>query len=419
VKSKPVGIAVDPKPSSLAAAATTSAPALTTRRSEDTPVVKKSSAPSSRIGKGTAIVLDGGSYIIRAGFAGEDKPACIMRSSMTTMRQEGDGFKATGELVFGSICDSPDLDADLPNNLIKDGVVTDWNAMEQMWHHIFSTQQLHIDPKEYPVLLTERQLGPILNRERATQVMFETFEIPAFCLYYATTLQMFGSGRTNGMILDCGEYACTAVPFYEGHCFPFAANRTLVGGLDIDKRLHTLQEKYLHTDDRIMRRELQLTKSLKEVFANVSPTADITPDNGLLREYQLPDGHKIYESPVKGQQCAEVLFNPDLVGKEALGIHDLLLKSLMVCDVHYRQYMAANIVIAGGTSCLPGLQARLTRELTEIFPTKYKVKVIPGGANLAWEGGSILASLSHFPSLCITKAEYDEVGPSIIRRRLF
>ncbi|CAF4723531.1 unnamed protein product, partial [Rotaria sp. Silwood2] len=36
-----------------------------------------------------------------------------------------------------------------------------------------------------------------------------------------------------------------------------------------------------------------------------------------------------------------------------------------------------------------------------------------------WSGGSILASLSTFQQMWISKQEYDESGPSIVHRKCF
>ena len=52
---------------------------------------------------------------------------------------------------------------------IKNGVVTDWEAMERMWHHAFY-DELNVVPEEQPVLLTEPPLNPKVNREKMAEV---------------------------------------------------------------------------------------------------------------------------------------------------------------------------------------------------------------------------------------------------------
>ena len=69
----------------------------------------------------------------------------------------------------------------------------------------------------------------------------------------------------------------------------------------------------------------------------------------------------------------------------------------------------------------PGIGLRLTKELTALAPSTMKVKVVapPERKYSVWIGGSILASLSTFAASWISKAEYDESGPSIVHRKCF
>ena len=68
-----------------------------------------------------------------------------------------------------------------------------------------------------------------------------------------------------------------------------------------------------------------------------------------------------------------------------------------------------------------GIADRLMKELGYIAPSSVKVKVIapPERKYSVWIGGSILASLSTFQQMWISKQEYDEMGASIVHRKCF
>ncbi|KAG1687567.1 hypothetical protein DVH05_004764 [Phytophthora capsici] len=59
--------------------------------------------------------------------------------------------------------------------------------------------------------------------------------------------------------------------------------------------------------------------------------------------------------------------------------------------------------------------------MAKLAPAAMKVKIItpPERKYSVWIGGSILASLATFQHMWISKAEYDESGPSIVHRKCF
>merc|ERR1711941_28823 len=95
--------------------------------------------------------------------------------------------------------------------------------------------------------------------------------------------------------------------------------------------------------------------------------------------------------------------------------------SIMKCDIDIRKDLYANNVLSGGTTMYPGIADRMQKEITALAPSTMKVKIIspPERKYSVWIGGSILASLSTFQQMWISKQEYDEAGPSIVHRKCF
>jgi actin-related protein len=106
------------------------------------------------------------------------------------------------------------------------------------------------------------------------------------------------------------------------------------------------------------------------------------------------------------------------LGLEASGIHETTYNAIMKCDLDIRKDLYQNIVMSGGTTMYAGISDRMQKEITALAPSSMKVKIVapPERKYSVWIGGSILASLSTFAQMWVTKSEYDESGPAIVHR---
>ncbi|CAD6952728.1 unnamed protein product, partial [Tilletia laevis] len=120
-------------------------------------------------------------------------------------------------------------------------------------------------------------------------------------------------------------------------------------------------------------------------------------------------------------RCPEALFQPAFLGLESAGIHETTYNSIMKCDLDIRKDLYGNIVMSGGTTMYAGISDRMQKEIQTLTPGSMKVKIVapPERKYSVWIGGSILASLSTFQQMWISKQEYDESGPGIVHRKCF
>jgi actin len=258
--------------------------------------------------------------------------------------------------------------------------------------------------------------NPTVNREKMTQIMFETLNVPAIYVAIQAVLSLYSASRTTGIVVDSGDFVTHTAHIYEGFSIPHAVSNvpllvvtSLTSWPSFSLRDHTSSPHLLSlkSSEDIKEKLCFVTFEYEEALKNSYSSSE------LEKNYEIPDG-KIITIGNERFRCPEYLFNPlEMNGKE------LTFNFIEDCNVDVRRDLYQNIILFGGNTMYEGIGERLLKEIESRAPKSINVKVIasPYSRFAVWRGASTLTSLSTFASMWVTKEDYKEQGATIVHRK--
>ncbi|KAJ1443188.1 Actin family [Sesbania bispinosa] len=341
---------------------------------------------------------------MKAGFAGDSAPCVVFPTIVGHPRHNGVMVGNDMDQKNAYVGDEAlfNYDTVTLKHPIEHGIVRYWDDMEKIFHHTFYNE-LRVTPEKHPVMLTEVPLNPKANREKMTQIMFETFTTPSIYISFSALHILYASGRTTGIVMDSGGGMSCVVPVYNGQPIPYATQRLDLAGGDITDFLMKILNKRGYSFNTSAEREI--IRDMKEKLAYIALDYEqelVTgKTNNSLKRYELPDG-RVISIGDECFKCAEVLFQPSLIQSKEPGIHEAIYNSIMKCDDDIRKNLYDNIILSGGTTLLPNIVDRMRKEISVLAPRSMKIRVVapPERKYVAWIACSILASLSTFKPVC-------------------
>lgn len=352
------------------------------------------------------MVIDNGTYTLKAGFAGGDVPSVVVSAAASLLsphgvRREDIAGEPMGMEQFRTYLHLPPT-----HPLFSQGVLA------RAWKELYA--KLGADPERHPLVLTQPLSASTQLRSKLFQVLFQDLNIPAIHLASPATLSAYAAGAYTCLIVDVGAQATRIVPVMYGRLQAHYLQRAAA----LSGRVQTtLLSTYLSAEKHKLPSLIQpqaktaLARRVKEELGYCRRLTCRQQEEGDESEDVLEE--KTYEGELANYgavqlvlqeelwKVGEVLFNPsDILNMgEMKGLPELVQSVIEDCPMELRRSLCNNIVLAGGVTMMKGFPERLYAELKERMGNlgnNLGIKAYPNRRYTAWEGGALLQAIPAF-----------------------
>lgn len=230
--------------------------------------------------------------------------------------------------------------------------------MEKIWGHIFS--ELGVETRNINLLMTDSPFAEKSDKQKMADIMFDKFRVNSFQICNTAALSMYSTGRVSGLVVESGESLTYTVPVFEGYALPHAMIKLDVAGQDVtDQLIMQLEQSGI-----LVKKHRENIRDLKEQMCSVSLNYGFDmqqvedPLSVEDRSYELPTGQIIQVNHKQRFKSTEIIFNPSIMNVPRDGVVNMAYRSIEMCDSDLKINLYNNIVLAGGSTLMPGFKER-------------------------------------------------------------
>ncbi|TXT65695.1 MAG: Actin-like protein [Promethearchaeota archaeon] len=356
-----------------------------------------------------ALILDVGNSIFRLGWAGSDEPEVqepSIYATTTNFKFQSDfieGFKQIfsdkmeKECLFGreafqyqGILNFEDLNVVENSQIFIEYFLHQYKKLNIPKEHQFKQHIIIIDP----FLMTD------LDKDKFKKIFFETLNFPSILFLPAEMAILTTLNKIDGVIVNIGEKNTYVYSVYRGFTDPMAKDRIPIGGRELTNYFLNMVITGKGANKNFFF-DYWMAKKIKEEHALcvLHPKKERDKIKEDLAQYdrtiELPNKYS-FTINFERFMLVEPLFNPRIIHVEHRNIVESIVKTIKFWEREQRAELLSNIILAGGSSKIPGMKERIRSELTKHFSEKLEpqIKIItPKNRDImAWVGASILSS---------------------------
>ncbi|KAJ7284829.1 actin-related protein Arp3 [Mycena rebaudengoi] len=331
---------------------------------------------------------------------------------------------------------------------IRHGMIDNWDHMERYWEQTIF-KYLRAEPEDHYFLLTEPPLNAPENREQTAEIFFESFNIKGLYIAVQAVLALAASWSSNrvtdrtltGTVIDSGDGVTHVIPCAEGYVIGSAIKHIPIAGRDISQFVLNLMRERgematVPPEDQLRNYSYVCQDIVKEFRKyDAEPYKHFERYEG---EHSVTGRHIRNTASMWATSASWRLKSsstPEIYSSDFLTpLPEIVDDAIRQSPIDVRRGLYKNIVLSGGSTMFQHFGQRLKRDLKQLVDRRLDASVMASGGVLkssgvevdvishkrqryaVWFGGSLLASLPEFYTSCHTKAQYDEIGPSICRR---